>query len=73
MSNRLRCKESSRAPVSETEQIVAALKKQGMPVWFVMTKDEGHGFRKETNLDFQFYLTVEFLGGVFVKINAVLN
>jgi dipeptidyl aminopeptidase/acylaminoacyl peptidase len=54
-------KNDPRVPVTESEQIVAALKKQGTPVWFLLGKDEGHGFRKKTNQDFQFYATVEFL------------
>jgi dipeptidyl aminopeptidase/acylaminoacyl peptidase len=54
-------KNDPRVPVSESEQIVEALKKQGTPVWYVMAKDEGHGFRKKPNQDFQFYATVEFL------------
>jgi len=29
-----------------------------------MAKDEGHGYRKKTNQDFQFYATVEFLGNI---------
>jgi dipeptidyl aminopeptidase/acylaminoacyl peptidase len=54
-------KNDPRVPVSESEQIVDALKKQGTPVWYLMAKDEGHGFRKKPNQDFQFYATVEFL------------
>jgi dipeptidyl aminopeptidase/acylaminoacyl peptidase len=54
-------KNDPRVPVSESEQIVNALKTQGTPVWYLMAKDEGHGFRKKPNLDFQFYATVEFL------------
>jgi len=54
-------KNDPRVPVSESEQIVAALQKQGTPVWFLMAKDEGHGFRKKPNQDFQFYATVAFL------------
>jgi dipeptidyl aminopeptidase/acylaminoacyl peptidase len=54
-------KNDPRVPVSESEQIAAALKKQETPVWFLIGKDEGHGFRKKTNQDFQFYTTVEFL------------
>jgi len=54
-------KNDPRVPVSESEQIVAALKKENTPVWFLIGKDEGHGYRKKTNLDFQFYTTVEFL------------
>ena len=50
-----------RVPRTEAEQIVATLKKQGTPVWFLMAKDEGHGFVKKNNADFQFYATVEFI------------
>ncbi len=50
-----------RVPRTEAEQIVATLKKQGTPVWFLMAKDEGHGFAKKKNADFQFYATVEFI------------
>ena len=60
-------KNDPRVPVSESEQIVAALKTQGTPVWYLMGKDEGHGFRKKTNLDFQFYATVEFLQEYLLK------
>ena len=54
-------KNDPRVPVSESDQIVAALKQQGTPVWYLMAKDEGHGYRKKANADFQFYATVEFL------------
>jgi len=50
-----------RVPVSESDQIAAALKKQGTPVWYLKAKDEGHGFQKKSNADFEFYATVEFL------------
>ena len=60
-------KNDPRVPVSESEQIFAALKKQGTPVWYLMGKDEGHGFRKKTNQDFQFYATVEFLKEYLLK------
>jgi dipeptidyl aminopeptidase/acylaminoacyl peptidase len=56
-----------RVPVSESDQIVNALKKQGTPVWYVMAKDEGHGFQKKANADFQFYATVEFLQEYLLK------
>ena len=54
-------KNDPRVPVTESEQIVAALKKEDTPVWFLTAKDEGHGYRKKVNQDFQFYVTVEFL------------
>jgi dipeptidyl aminopeptidase/acylaminoacyl peptidase len=60
-------KNDPRVPVSESEQIAAALKKQGTPVWFLIGKDEGHGFRKKTNQDFQFYAMVEFLREYLLK------
>ena len=60
-------KNDPRVAVSESEQIAAALEKQGTPVWFLIAKDEGHGFRKKTNQDFQFYATVEFLREYLLK------
>jgi len=60
-------KNDPRVPVSESDQIVAALKKQGTPVWYMMAKDEGHGFQKKANRDFQFYATVEFLQEYLLK------
>ena len=60
-------KNDPRVPVSESEQMVAALKKVGTPVWYVMAKDEGHGFRKKGNQDFQFYASVEFLREYLLK------
>jgi dipeptidyl aminopeptidase/acylaminoacyl peptidase len=60
-------KNDPRVPVSESEQIAAALKKQGTPVWFLVAKDEGHGYRKKVNQDFQFYTTVEFLKEYLLK------
>jgi dipeptidyl aminopeptidase/acylaminoacyl peptidase len=40
---------------------VARVKQNGSPVWYLKAKDEGHGFRKKNNVDFQFYSTVEFV------------
>jgi dipeptidyl aminopeptidase/acylaminoacyl peptidase len=54
-------KNDPRVPVSESQQIADALKKQGTPVWLMVAKDEGHGYRKKSNQDYQFYATVEFL------------
>jgi dipeptidyl aminopeptidase/acylaminoacyl peptidase len=54
-------KNDPRVPVSESQQIFDALKAQGTPAWFIVAKDEGHGFRKKQNQDYQFYATVAFL------------
>jgi dipeptidyl aminopeptidase/acylaminoacyl peptidase len=56
-----------RVPKTEAEQIVATLKKQSTPVWFLMAKDEGHGFAKKKNADFQFYSTVQFTREFLLK------
>jgi dipeptidyl aminopeptidase/acylaminoacyl peptidase len=54
-------KNDPRVPWTEAEQIVATLKKNGTPAWYLLGLDEGHGFRKKANADFQFYATVEFI------------
>ncbi len=56
-----------RVPVSESQQIADALKKAATPVWLLIAKDEGHGFRKKPNQDFQFYATVDFLQEYLLK------
>jgi len=60
-------KNDPRVPVSESQQIADALKKQGTPVWLLIAKDEGHGYRKKPNQDFQFYATIEFLQEYLLK------
>jgi dipeptidyl aminopeptidase/acylaminoacyl peptidase len=54
-------KNDPRVPASESQQIVAALKTNGTPVWFLMANDEGHGFAKKKNNDFLFYGAATFL------------
>jgi len=50
-----------RVPMSEAEQIVARVRQNGTPVWYLMARDEGHGFGKKANQDFQFYATIMFI------------
>jgi dipeptidyl aminopeptidase/acylaminoacyl peptidase len=50
-----------RVPKSEADQMVAALKAQQTPVWYLVGKNEGHGFSKKANADFQFYATIQFV------------
>src|SRR5262249_8894350 len=50
-----------RVPISEAEQIVAALKKNGVPVWYVVGTNEGHGFAKKVTQDYLQAVEVEFL------------
>jgi dipeptidyl aminopeptidase/acylaminoacyl peptidase len=60
-------KNDPRVPVSESDQIVSGLKKEGTPVWYMMAKDEGHGYQKKSNQDFEFYATVFFLDKYLLK------
>ncbi len=50
-----------RVPVTEAEQMVKAIREKGGTVWYLMAKDEGHGFGKKRNVDFQFLSTIQFL------------
>ena len=50
-----------RVPLTESDQIVAAVKSNGVPVWYLVAKDEGHGFGKKTNSDYQRAVLFEFL------------
>jgi dipeptidyl aminopeptidase/acylaminoacyl peptidase len=60
-------KNDPRVPVTESEQMVQAIRSQGGTVWYLMAKDEGHGFAKKRNADFQFLATVAFLREYLLK------
>ncbi len=50
-----------RVPRTEAVQMKEAVKQNEIPVWYLEAKDEGHGFRKKNNTDFQFYATILFI------------
>lgn len=50
-----------RVPLTEAEQMRDKIKAVGGTVWYLMAKDEGHGFKKKNNIDLQFYATIEFM------------
>jgi dipeptidyl aminopeptidase/acylaminoacyl peptidase len=50
-----------RVPRTESEQMAATVRKGKTPVWYLLGKDEGHGFRKKANRDYLFYATVAFM------------
>jgi dipeptidyl aminopeptidase/acylaminoacyl peptidase len=56
-----------RVPASESAQMVEVVRKNGTPVWWLLGKDEGHGFAKKKNRDYQFYATVEFVEQYLLK------
>jgi len=53
-------KNDPRVPVTEAERMRDAIRKNGGAVWYLMATDEGHGFSKKRNVDFQFHATVLF-------------
>jgi poly(3-hydroxybutyrate) depolymerase len=50
-----------RVPYTEAEQIVARARANGTPVWYLRAENEGHGFARKENADFQFYAMVLFM------------
>ena len=40
-----------RVPASESEQMVESIRENNGEVWYMLAKDEGHGFRKKENRD----------------------
>ena len=50
-----------RVPASESEQMVARIRSNGGEVWYLAARDEGHGFRKKANRDFNAYVVASFL------------
>jgi dipeptidyl aminopeptidase/acylaminoacyl peptidase len=61
-----------RVKQAESEQIVAAMKRHGLPVSYVLFPDEGHGFARPEN-DIAFFAVMEaflsaHLGGVYLPI-----
>lgn len=49
-----------RVPLSEADQIVKAVRANGRDVWYLVFKDEGHGFAKKSNADWFNAATVMF-------------
>jgi dipeptidyl aminopeptidase/acylaminoacyl peptidase len=60
-------KNDPRVPVSESQQMVNIVRQNGTPVWWLMAKDEGHGFAKKKNQDYQFDATVMFVKEYLLK------
>jgi len=49
-----------RVPPSEADQIVAAVRGHGGTAWHIVAKNEGHGYAKKENQDYQFLATLAF-------------
>jgi len=55
-----------RVPPAETARLVAATKGR-VPVWYILAKNEGHGFAQQANRDFQLYATIMFIKEFLLK------
>ena len=50
-----------RVPYTEAEQMVAKVRENRSTVWYLRAENEGHGFVRKENADYQFYASVMFL------------
>ena len=50
-----------RVPLGEADQMVRTVRAKGVPVWYLVANDEGHGFKKKQNADYELYVTALFL------------
>ena len=60
-------KNDPRVPYTEAEQIVKKVRANGSPVWYLLAEDEGHGFAKKANADFQFATMTTFYDKFLLK------
>ena len=56
-----------RVPYTEAEQIVAKARTNNPAVWYLRAENEGHGFARKENADYQFYATVLFVRATLLK------
>jgi dipeptidyl aminopeptidase/acylaminoacyl peptidase len=56
-----------RVPLTESEQMVRKIRDNGGTVWYVMAKDEGHGFQKKQNRDYETWAEILFLEQFLLK------
>jgi dipeptidyl aminopeptidase/acylaminoacyl peptidase len=49
-----------RVPASEADQVIAAVRAQGRTAWHLLGQDEGHGFAKKVNQDYNFWTSLMF-------------
>ena len=54
-----------RVPQSESDQVVAGIRRSGVEAWYVVFADEGHGFQKKPNNDLRREVETVFLRRLF--------
>ena len=55
-----------RVPVNEASRLVAATKDR-IPVWYIVAKNEGHGFLQQDNRNYRLYATILFVKEFLLK------
>ncbi len=60
-------KNDPRVPLSEATQMRDKLKSNGNVVWYLEAIDEGHGFRKKPNIDYQRLAVIRFMEEYLLK------
>lgn len=60
-------KNDPRVPYQESESVVKAAQRSGNDVWYLLAKDEGHGFTKQPNAEFLLCSLVVFAKGQLLK------
>jgi len=56
-----------RVPISESKQIVAAVRANQTPVWYLEATNEGHGIGRRSNLDYTMYAWAYFMQEFLLK------
>lgn len=56
-----------RVPLQEAERMAAAVEKNGAPLWYLVAKDEGHGFGRKPNVDYLFSAWALFVQEYLIK------
>jgi dipeptidyl aminopeptidase/acylaminoacyl peptidase len=60
-------KNDPRVPWTEAEQIVKTVRGNGVPVWYQMATNEGHGFGKKDNSDYMYCTISRFFEEFLLK------
>ncbi len=60
-----------RVPKSESDQVVAGIRANGVETWYVVFADEGHGFQKKPNNDLRREVETVFLRKLFSRPRPV--
>jgi hypothetical protein len=51
-------------PASESEQMLASVRANETAAWYLLARDEGHGFNKKSNQDYMRQAVTVFLNDV---------